>query len=58
VKGQVAKIPAAQPSILTQLGVEDVEWLTLVASFTEKRLRLRRAIGQPAALETEAARRG
>ena len=57
-KGKVGRIPAEQPSILQQLGVEGEGWLKLVASFTDKRGRLRRAIGRPAALEAEAAKRG
>ncbi len=57
-QGKVGRIPADQPSILRQLGVEGEGWLKLVASFTDKRGRLRRAIGRPAALEAEAAKRG
>jgi REP element-mobilizing transposase RayT len=57
-KGKVGKIPAEQPSILKQLGIEGEGWLKLVGSFTDKRGRLRRAIGRPAALEAEAAKRG
>ena len=57
-KGKVGRIPAEQPSILQQLGVAGEGWLKLVASFTDKRGRLRRAIGRPAALEAEAAKRG
>jgi hypothetical protein len=57
-KGKVGKIPAEQPSILKQLGIEGEGWLKLVASFTDKRGALRRAIGRPAALEAEAAKRG
>jgi hypothetical protein len=57
-KGKVGKISAEQPSILQQLGIEGKGWLKLVGSFTDKRGRLRRAIGRPAALEAEAAKRG
>ena len=57
-KGKVGKIPAEQPSILKQLGIEGEGWLKLVGSFTDKRGALRRAIGRPAALEAEAAKRG
>jgi hypothetical protein len=57
-KGKVGQIPAAQPSILQQQGVQGEGWLKLVGSFTDKRGRLRRAIGRPAALEAEAAKRG
>ncbi len=57
-KGKVGQIPAEQPSILQQLGIEGQGWLKLVGSFTDKRGRLRRAIGRPAALEAEAAKRG
>ena len=57
-KGKVGQIPAEQPSILQQLGIEGQGWLKLVGSFTDKRGRLRRAIGRPAVLEAEAAKRG
>jgi hypothetical protein len=57
-KGKVGQIPAAQPSFLQQLGIEGEGWLKLVGSFTDKRGRLRRAIGRPAALQAEAAKRG
>jgi hypothetical protein len=57
-KGKVGQIPAEQPSFLQQLGIEGEGWLKLVGSFTDKRGRLRRAIGRPAALEAEAAKRG
>jgi REP element-mobilizing transposase RayT len=56
--GKVGRIPAAEPSILQQLGVGGEGWLKLVASFHTKRGGLRRAIGRPAALEAEAAKRG
>ena len=57
-KGKVGQIPAEQPSFLQQLGIEGEGWLKLVGSFTDKRGRLRRAIGRPAALQAEAAKRG
>jgi hypothetical protein len=57
-KGRVGQILAEQPSFLQQLGVEGEGWLKLGGSFTDKRGRLRRAIGRPAALEAEAAKRG
>jgi hypothetical protein len=57
-KGRVGQILAEQPSFLQQLGVEGEGWLKLVGSFTDKRGRLRRAIGRPAALQAEAAKRG
>ncbi|MFN8858583.1 MAG: hypothetical protein ACK50P_23675, partial [Planctomycetaceae bacterium] len=57
-KGNVGQIQAEQPSFLQQLGIEGEGWLKLVGSFTDKRGRLRRAIGRPAALEAEAAKRG
>jgi hypothetical protein len=58
VKGKVGQIQAEQPSLLQQLGIEGEGWLKLVGSFTDKRGRLRRAIGRPAALQAEAAKRG
>jgi hypothetical protein len=57
-KGKAGQIPAEQPSFLQQLGIEGEGWLKLVGSFTDKRGRLRRAIGRPAALQAEAAKRG
>jgi hypothetical protein len=57
-KGQAGQIPAERPSILKQLGIEGEDWLKLVGSFTDKRGRLRRAIGRPAALQPEATKRG
>ena len=57
-KGKAGQIPAEQPSLLQQLGIEGEGWLKLVGSFTDKRGRLRRAIGRPAALQAEAAKRG
>jgi REP element-mobilizing transposase RayT len=56
--GKVGRIPAEQPSVLQQLGVAGEGWLKLVGSFHTKRGGLRRAIGRPAALEAEAAKRG
>ena len=50
--------PRASPLFLQQLGIEGEGWLKLVGSFTDKRGRLRRAIGRPAALQAEAAKRG
>jgi hypothetical protein len=47
-KGKVSQIPVEQPSILQQLEIEGKGWLKLVGSFTDKRVRLRRAIGRPA----------
>ena len=57
-KGKAGQVPAKQPSFLQQLGIEGEGWLKLVGSFTDKRGRLRRAIGRPAALQAEAAKRG
>ncbi|MFN7766306.1 MAG: hypothetical protein ACK5WR_01675 [Planctomycetaceae bacterium] len=56
--GKVGRIPADEPPILQQLGVKGEGWLKVVASFQTKRGGLRRAIGRPAALEAEAAKRG
>jgi len=56
--GKVGRLPADEPPILQQLGVKGEGWLKLVASFHTKRGGLRRAIGRPAALEAEAAKRG
>ena len=56
--GKVGRIPAEEPPILQQLGVKGEGWLKVVASFHTKRGGLRRAIGRPAALEAEAAKRG
>jgi hypothetical protein len=56
--GKVGRIPAEEPPILQQLGVAGEGWLKLVTSFHTKRGGLRRAIGRPAALEAEAAKRG
>jgi REP element-mobilizing transposase RayT len=56
--GKVGRIPAEEPSILNQLGVAGEGWLKLIGSFHTKRGGLRRAIGRPAALEAEAAKRG
>jgi hypothetical protein len=56
--GKLGRIPADEPPILHQLGVAGEGWLKLVASFHTKRGGLRRAIGRPAALEAEAAKRG
>jgi hypothetical protein len=56
--GKLGRIPADEPPILHQLGVAAEGWLKLVASFHTKRGGLRRAIGRPAALEAEAAKRG
>jgi hypothetical protein len=56
--GKVGRISAEEPSILQQLGVAGEGWLKLVGSFHTKRGGLRRAIGRPAALEAEAAKRG
>ena len=57
-QGKVVKIPAEQPSILKQLGVEGEGWLNLIGSFTDHWGPLRRVIGRPAALEAEAAKCG
>jgi hypothetical protein len=57
-KGKVGQVPAEQPTILKPLGNEGEAWLKLVGRFTDQRGRLRRAIGRPAALEAEAAKRG
>jgi hypothetical protein len=57
-KGKVGQIPAEQPSFLQQLGIEGPGWLKLGGSFTDKRGRLRRAIGRPAAPQAEATKRG
>ena len=56
--GKVGRIPVEEPPILQQLGVKGEGWLKVVASFHTKRGGLRRAIGRPAALEAEAAKRG
>jgi hypothetical protein len=56
--GKVGRIPPNEPPILQQLAVAGEGWLKLVASFHTKRKGLRRAIGRPAALEAEAAKRG
>ncbi|MFN7769572.1 MAG: transposase [Planctomycetaceae bacterium] len=56
--GKVGRIAAEEPPILQQLGVAGEGWLKLVASFHTKRGGLRRAIGRPASLEAEAAKRG
>jgi hypothetical protein len=57
-KGKAGQIPVEQPSFLQQLEIEGQGWLKLVGSFTDKRGRLRRAIGRPAAPQAEAAKRG